>query len=338
MPEPIGRLLVVRLGSLGDLVHALPAVAAIRRAHPHAVIDWFVDRVHREFLDLVPILSSVIMLRQPTVGGWLEARRELRRRQYEVAIDFQGLVKSAALARVSGAARVIGFSRRSAREPLAALFYTERVKTGDTGHVIDKNLRLAAVTGAPTDRREFPIVPPPSRALDGIRTVVNGPFTVINPGAAWPNKRWPPERFGAIAAWLLATYGWRSVVLWGPGEEALAKTVADASGGAAFVAPSTGLGDLVAILREARLMISGDTGPTHIAGAVGTPIVSLFGPTLPGRNGPWFPYDISLSRYDACACHYQRACRREPSGWCLASITEEDVKGAIARRVQGAVA
>lgn len=338
MTEPIGRLLVVRLGSLGDLVHALPAVAAIRRAHPHAVIDWFVDRIHRDFLDLVPILSSVVVLRQPTVAGWLEARRELRRRQYEVAIDFQGLVKSAALARLSGATRVIGFSRAAAREPLAALFYTERVKTGDSGHVIDKNMRLAAVTGAPVDRREFPLVAPASPALDGIRSVLGGPFAVINPGAAWPNKRWPTDRFGAIAEWLADVHGLRSVVLWGPGEESIAKAVADASRGAAFVAPVTGLADLVAILREARLMVSGDTGPTHIAGAVGTPIVSLFGPTTPGRNGPWFPYDISISRYDACGCHYQRACRREPGGWCLASISEDEVRSAIDRRLQGALA
>jgi lipopolysaccharide heptosyltransferase I len=338
MTEPIGRLLVVRLGSLGDLVHALPAVAAIRRAHPHAVIDWFVDRVHRDFLDLVPILSSVIVLRQPNAAGWIEARRELRRRQYEVAIDFQGLVKSAVLARLSGAARVVGFSRAAAREPLAALFYTERVKTGESGHVIDKNLRLAAVTGAPVDRREFPLVAPASAALDGIRAVLSGPFAVINPGAAWPNKRWPPERFGAIGAWLADTHGLRSVVLWGPGEEGLAKSVADASGGASFVAPATGLADVVAILREARLMISGDTGPTHIAGAVGTPTVALFGPTTPGRNGPWFPYDISISRYDACDCHYQRTCRRDSGRWCLASITEDDVRSAIDRRLQGAVA
>jgi ADP-heptose:LPS heptosyltransferase len=127
-------------------------------------------------------------------------------------------------------------------------------------------------------------------------------------------------------------------VLWGPGEEGLAKSVADASGGASFVAPTTGLADVVAILREARLMISGDTGPTHIAGAVGTPIVALFGPTTPGRNGPWFPYDISISRYDACDCHYQRVCRRDPSRWCLGSITEDDVRSAIDRRLQGAVA
>lgn len=336
MPEPIGRLLVVRLGSLGDLVHALPAVAAIRRAHPHAVIDWFVDQVHRDFLDLVPILSSVVVLRQPTLSGWLDARRELRRRQYEVAIDFQGLIKSAALARASGAPRVIGFNRNAAREPLAALFYTDRVATSDSGHVIDKNLRLAAVTGAPVDRRDFPLVPPPSQALDGLRAAIGSDFVVINPGAAWPNKRWPADRFGRIAAWLRDAHGLRSVVLWGPGEESLASAVVHAASGAAIAAPPTSLGDLVAILGEARLMVSGDTGPTHIAGAVGVPIVSLFGPTTPGRNGPWFPYDISISRYDACACHYERVCRREASGWCLGTVQEDEVQRAIERRLEGA--
>src|SRR5690606_5554994 len=124
MAEPLGRLLVVRLGSLGDLVHTLPAVAAVRLAHPYAQIDWLVDVVHREFLDLVPVISSTIPLRKATDGGWLQALRELRARQYDVAIDFQGLLKSAALARLSGAARVIGFDRRAAREGAASLLYT----------------------------------------------------------------------------------------------------------------------------------------------------------------------------------------------------------------------
>lgn len=334
MADPLGRIVVVRLGSLGDLVHALPAVAALRRAYPHATIDWLVDRVHGEFLDLVPVISSVIVLRRPDVAGWLEARRELRRRQYDVAIDFQGLIKSALLARLSGAGRVIGFDRGAAREPLASLFYTERVAVGERGHVIDKNLRLAAAVGAPVDRREFPLTVPASPAADAVRKMIDGPYAVLNPGAAWPNKRWPPERFGAVARWLAERRGWRSVVLWGPGEEKIAAGVAGASAGTALVAPHTGLADLVAILRDAKLMVSGDTGPTHIAGAVGTPIVSLFGPTTPARNGPWDPRDISLSRYDACGCHYQRQCRYGAAEqWCLGTISEDDMTAAIDRRL-----
>jgi heptosyltransferase-1 len=334
--EPIGRLLVVRLGSLGDLVHALPAVAAIRRAHPHAQIDWLVDRVHRDLLDLVPVITTVVPLRRANAAGWLDARRDLRRRQYEVAIDFQGLIKSALLARISGAPRVIGFDRRSAREPMAAWCYTQAVPVGDQGHVVDKNLRLAAALGAPVDRREFPLVAPPSRAFDELCGMVGGPFAILNCGAAWPNKRWPPEPFGALASWLLSTHGLRPVVLWGPGEREIAEAIVRVSKGAAVIAPATNLGDLVTLCREARLMVSGDTGPTHIAGAVGTPIVALFGPTTAVRNGPWNAGDESISRYEACACHYQRVCRHGAGErWCLGTITLADVQQAIDRRLGG---
>jgi heptosyltransferase-1 len=334
MVEPLGRLLVVRLGSLGDLVHTLPAVAAIRVVHPFAQIDWLVDRVHREFLDLVPVISSTIPLRKSTGGGWLQALRELRARQYDVAIDFQGLLKSAALARLSGAARVIGFDRASAREGTAALLYTERVATGDAGHVIDKNLRLAARLGAPVHRREFPILPIPSAALDHIKAQNIGRFVLLNCGAAWSNKRWPADRFGQLAEWLRERHGLSSVALWGPGEQDLADQVVRHSGGAAIAAPPTTLTDLAAIAAEAVLMVSGDTGPTHVASALGTPVVAIFGPTSPERNGPWVEADESVSRYGTCECHYQRECRHgRGERWCLGTIGEAEVRDAIDRRL-----
>jgi heptosyltransferase-1 len=334
MVEPLGRLLVVRLGSLGDLVHTLPAVAAIRLVHPFAQIDWLVDAVHREFLDLVPVISSTVPLRKASGGGWLQALRELRARQYDVAIDFQGLLKSAALARLSGAARVIGFDRASAREGAATLLYTERVAAGAAGHVIDKNLRLAARLGAPVHRRDFPILPMPSTALDAIRLDGIDRFALLNCGAAWPNKRWPAERFGRLARWLLERHGLTSVALWGPGEQGLAEDVVKHSQGAAVAAPPTSLADLVAIAAEAEVMVSGDTGPTHVASAMGTPIVALFGPTSPDRNGPWVAADESVSRYAACECHYQRECRHgHGDGWCLGTIEEAEVRDAIDRRL-----
>lgn len=334
MAEPLGRLLVVRLGSLGDLVHTLPAVAAIRIVHPFAQIDWLVDQAHREFLDLVPVLSSTIPLRKSTGGGWLQALRELRARQYDVAIDFQGLLKSAVLARLSGAARVIGFNRASAREGAASLLYSQRVGAGDAGHVIDKNLRLAATLGAPLHRREFPILPIPSMALDRLHEQGLQRFALLNCGAAWPNKRWPASRFGLLAQWLRDRHGLTSVALWGPGEQALADQVAQTSDGAAIAAPPTSLTDLVAIAARADLMVSGDTGPTHVASALGTPVVALFGPTSPERNGPWVEADQSVSRYAVCECRYQRVCKHgEGAQWCLGTIGDAEVRDAIDRRL-----
>jgi len=329
----VTRLLVVRLGSLGDLVHTLPAVAALRRAYPEAEIDWLVDAVHEEFLGLASSVTSVVALSGRTVGAWLDVRRRLRARRYDVAADFQGLVKSAALARLSGARRVIGFDRRALREPAASVFYRERVNVGERGHVIEKNLRLATSLGAPSGPLEFPLRAVESGAARTVASQVGGPYALINPGAAWPNKRWPPERFGRLAHWLQEQHALSSVVLWGPGEIAAAEAVAAASDGTARVAPETRLPDLVALARGAALMVSGDTGPMHIAAAVGVPVVTLFGPSDPGRNGPWRSADVALSRYDSCACHYQRRCRR-PEEWCLETITLDEVTDAIDGRLR----
>lgn len=327
------RLLVVRLGSLGDLVHTLPAVSAIRRSAPGIEIDWLVDAVHREFLGLVPILTGIVTLRDRTAGAWLQARRELQQRHYDVAIDFQGLLKSAALARLSGAKRVLGFERRALRERVAAPFYTERVEVGEGLHVVEKNLRLARSVGAKDTALEFPIADVPSATVSSFLASHAGPFALVNPGAAWPNKRWPPDRLGLVCRALRERHGLAAVVVWGPGEESLAGVVVAASGGAAIAAPPTPLTDLVALARQARLIVSGDTGPLHIAAALGVPAVALFGPTDPQRNGPWDPADIAISRYDRCDCHYERRCRRDPARWCLGTIEVDEVIRAIERRL-----
>jgi len=332
----LSKILIVRLGSLGDLVHTLPAVAALRRAYPQAAIDWLVDAAHRDFLELVPAVSSLVVLRDRSAGAWLAARRVLRARGYDVALDFQGLLKSAALARLSGARRVVGFDRAALREGAAAPLYTQRVRVDDSRHVIRKNLALAAAVGAASDAIELPIAPVESPVVATFLATVGGPFALLNPGAAWPNKRWPPDRLGPVAAWLRDHHGLASVVLWGPGELEAAQIAVAASAGAARLAPQTGLRDLVALARGASLMISGDTGPLHIAAALGVPIVALFGPTNPRRNGPWASDDIAIARYDACDCHYERQCRRHADQWCLATITADEVTAAAAERLRRA--
>ncbi|HWB17760.1 MAG TPA: lipopolysaccharide heptosyltransferase I [Vicinamibacterales bacterium] len=329
----LDRILVVRLGSLGDLVHTLPAVSAIRRAHPRAEIDWLVEPPHREFLDLVPIVSNVVVLAGRSIGGWRRTASALRARHYDAAIDFQGLVKSAVLARASGARRVLGFDRGALRERAAAFFYKECIRVGEGRHVIDKNLALASAIGAATNIVDFPIRDVASPALGDVRARVGERFALLNCGAAWPNKRWPPDRFGALAVWLRDAHGLASVVLWGPGEREIADAIVRASSGAALAAPETRLTDLVALAQTARLVVSGDTGPTHIAEAVGAPLVALFGPTDPHRNGPWIPADRAISRYDACQCHYQRHCRLSAAEWCLGRITEADVRAAVDERL-----
>jgi lipopolysaccharide heptosyltransferase I len=158
-----------------------------------------------------------------------------------------------------------------------------------------------------------------------------GRYALLNPGAAWPNKRWPPERFGQLARELRARHEIMSVVLWGPGEEALAKAVVEAANGAALLSPKTTIADLVALARGARVMVSGDTGPTHVAAAVGAPLVAIFGPTRAVRNGPLVAGDIAVSRDAMCECHHLRRCKLDRM--CLLDIEAQEVIDAVERRL-----
>jgi heptosyltransferase I len=327
-------VLVVRLGALGDLVHALPAVAAMRRAWPDARIDWLVDARYQALLGFVPIIGRTIVVGGagasiPAVVG------ALRRARYDVAIDLQGLIKSAAMARLSGARRVVGFATPLLRERAAALFYNVRVAADDSGHVIRKNLSVAAALGAAADRVELPICVPDAPCVGELRQTLglaaDGAFAMINPGAGWPNKQWPAERFGALAAHLHDRHHLRSIVTWGPAERALAASVVQASRGAAAAAPATTIGDLLALARAASLCVAGDTGPAQIAAAVGTPVVGIFGPTNPARNGPWAEDDTSVSRFHECECHHKRRCRRTTA--CIDTIGIGEIIAAVDRRL-----
>jgi len=324
------NFLVVRLGALGDVVHAVPAVAALRVAFPTARIDWLVEAKHRAIVDLVTVVDRAVILERPTIAGWTAAVRAMRQVAYDVAIDLQGLMKSAVLARASGARRVVGFSIWHLREKTARPFYSD-AHEAEGGHVIAKNLRLLHAVGVQDDTVRFPLADVRSTALDELRSRVDGRFALINAGAAWPNKRWPPRAFGELAAFVRDACGLTPVVLWGPGEESLAGEVVATSSGSAIVAPRTTVNDIVALAREADLVVSGDTGPLHIATAVGTPTVSIFGPTDPDRNGPFDPRDLTVSRYDSCGCHYDRTCHQD--SWCLADVTVAEVCAAVQRRL-----
>lgn len=341
------RFLIIRLGSLGDVIHGIPAAAALRRHFPQARIDWVVDPRYVELLDLVEGLDRRIPFdpRGLTGGGgaW-STISELRAAGYDAVLDFQGLVKSAVLARLAGGRRTVGFPRAHLREPLAALFYTATADPGAASHVIDKTLGLLTPLGVADRTVRFPIAVPRSAVAVAVaeRFRPNG-YALVNPGAAWPNKQWPPGRFGALAAAIHREHGLRSIVLWGPGEESLAASVAAASEGAAESAPATTITDIVAIAREARLMVSGDTGPLHIGGAMGTPLVALFGPTFPERNGPWSAHDVVLSRVTTCSCLYERQCRRTAApphrrtiasdSPCIDDITVDEVAQAVRQRL-----
>ena len=343
----MNRILIVRLSALGDLIHALPVLFAIKQALPSTAVDWLVEDNYAPVLALVPELDRRIIVRAKSPGGvddairfggggigYVRAVSFLRAQRYDAALDLQGLIKSAVWARASGAQRVIGFDRDHLREAQAASFYSETVVPPGAGHVIDKNLAVLSALNVP----DTPIMPrlQPTASPDVVAAIVaaGGPrkFIVLNPGAAWSNKRWPADRFGAVAAGLYNRTRLRSLITWGPPERALAESVVAASGGAALLAPATSVADLAVLMRDAAVVVSGDTGPLHIAAAMGTPLVGLYGPTWPERNGPWDPKDHVLSRADTCVCHHKRHCLRGAP--CINEISVERVVSAAQRRLR----
>jgi heptosyltransferase I len=329
------KALLVRLSSIGDVVHTLPALAALHRHGWEA--GWLVEPPSRVLLEDNPLLAQVIAApsRRAFGGGSaLRALKALRSQRYDAALDFQGLWKSAAWARLSGAARVVGWERRSRREPSSSLFLTESVARSGGGHVIDKNLALLRPLGIESvGLREFPLPfseASVARVDAGLSGLGGGGFVLLNPGGGWASKLWPAELFGALAKGLRGL-GLRPLVSWGPGEEGLADRVVQASDGAAVRSFPTTLLDYVEIARRARLVVAADTGPLHLACAVGTPVVALFGPTDPARNGPFAAEDAVVRHAPPCAPCYSRTCLRHAG--VMGTLTVAEVLTAAQRRL-----
>jgi len=329
MAEP--KILLVRLGSLGDIVHALPAAGALRDTFPSARIDWLVDARWRRLLDGNPDLSEVICLKG-SARGIGRTVRGLRQAKYTCAVDFQALYKSALLAFASGASRRIGFSSGYAREGLAARLYTEQLNP-QGAHKVDHNLTLVRGAGAQPKTPRFPLAVR-SQDEEAVAAALGGSqaakYFVLNPGGGWRSKHWPAERYGALCGALTARYGWRGVVSIGPGEEQLAaEVIATAEPPPATL--SLPLGPLMALLRGAQFVVSADTGPLHLASALGAPVVGLYGPTDPARNGPYAAEDIVVRNPRASETTYRRG---QSYSSAMLSITVPQVVEAVERRLR----
>jgi ADP-heptose:LPS heptosyltransferase len=334
------RTLVVRLSAVGDVVHTLPAVAALAEAG-HA-IHWAVQPRSRPLVERNPAVAAVVEIPATGAspfGALRRARRELVAARTPLAFDFQGLWKSAGWALLSRAARRIGFDRAHRREPGSAILLTElRAPPQSARHVIDKNLALLEALGIRRiGARDFPLPPFEreqawiARALVELGLLGAERPVLLHPGGGWSSKLWPAERYGELAA-RLAARGLPAVVSWGPGEEALARTVVDASGGVARAAPPATLLELAALARASRAVVAADTGPLHLACALGTPAVALFGPTDPARNGPWSADDLVVARRPPCFPCHRRDCPAHAG--VLAGIPVAEVERAIVDRLE----
>lgn len=268
------KLLVVRLSALGDVIHTIPAVVALKERC--AGIAWAVEPPYRELVETVANVRAIpVSLKQWSFAKVNDARKNVR--GFDTAIDFQGLIKSSLLARASGARERIGFASAYIKEKPAAWFLTKKVAIDPSKHVVDWNLQLAGVTMPEVDFAPFA-----TGELD------SGGAVVLLPGAGRPEKVWPVERFRALAQRL----GDRALVVWGPGEEERARAIG------ARMAPRTSLRELAKLLKTASVVVGGDTGPLHLADALGTKVVGLYGPTNPRRNGPYSQLQRCISTWD----------------------------------------
>jgi heptosyltransferase-1 len=333
--------LIVRLGAMGDVLHAMPAVAALRESLPEAGIGWVIERRWAELLldpetgavasasgrklvDSIHVVDTLAWRKElfsaTTYYGMRRAIDRMRIEHYAVAIDVQGAIKTAVLAKLSGARRVCGYSLP--REKLAALLYRQTVETR-SAHVVDQNLELAsAVVGRALKPGAFDL--PRSPRADAwrertLRDFAISRFAILNPGSGWGAKSWPVERFAEVAN-RLREIGLQSVVNFGPNEQALANTAAKLSDGAAQPV-SCSITELIALTRSASLFIGGDTGPLHLAAALKVPCVALFGPTDPARNGPYGARRVVL-RSQKSVTSYSHVADADPG---LQAITADEV-------------
>jgi heptosyltransferase I len=328
---------------MGDILHALPAITALRLAHPDWEIGWvveprwqallsapdaygrgpampIVDRLHfapiREWRDKPLILK--------TIGGIRALRSELRTAAYDAVLDLQGAIRSAMIARFTGSRRLIGEAHP--REGAARWLFTEPVVT-QREHVIEQDLELASYVAGDSLAPVAPVLPvdPAAESWCDALLASSGtrPVALINPGAGWGAKRWPVERYALVARGLIAR-GFRVLVNAGPGEEAMADLIVKEASSAA-IPLATSLSQLVALTRRVALCVAGDTGPLHLACALGRPVVGIYGPTDPGRNGP---YGTRFRVLRSPASRRDHARRPEPEAGLLTIQPEEVLRAA----------
>lgn len=283
------RFLIVRLGSLGDIVHTFPAVAALRESFPAAEIVWLTHARYKLLVQSSGLASRIWATETRVVSSLMKTIREIRAASFDTAIDYQGLWKSASLPFLASVKRRIGFSPESVREFGVPLLYTDCVHA-TSAHVADQNGELSKRAGAQNPVVNFRLDPPPLQPDELSKFLPSAGmnhYVVLSPGGGWRSKCWPPERFGALCEKIFRSLSLRCLINYGPGEEDLVYKVRAASGDADPVLFNGEVGPLMSLLRGAVCVVGSDTGPLHLAVALGTPVVALFGPTDPARNGPY---------------------------------------------------
>lgn len=302
------QILVVRLSSMGDVIHALPAVASLKHSFPHSHVTWVIRHRWTPLLEGNPFVDEIIPFER-SLSGIVDTRRELRKSRFDLAIDFQGLVQSALVAAAARPDRIVGFHRSQVREKAAAVFYSLCVEAR-AQHVVDRNLELAAAAGASSMLHTFSL---PEGSPEG--SLPEGKFVLTSPLAGWGSKQWPVEFYQELAARLDVPL----VVNGPPDAAALLSTIRGAH------VHLSGIAGLIHATRRAQAVIGVDSGPLHLAAALSKPGVAIFGPTDPLRNGP-YGGTIRVLRSSGVATTYKRASETHDS---MRAISPEDVLEAL---------
>jgi heptosyltransferase-1 len=308
--QPAPRILVVRLGAMGDILHTLPAVASLKQAYPGSRLTWLVEPRWAPLLEGNPFVDRLALLRRGSAASLFASWRDLRTEPYDFAVDFQGLIKSAVSAWSAKTRQIFGFDASQLRERAASIFYTRRT-LATSAHVVDRNLELAAAAGAKDQPALFPL-PPGSAQADLPAT----DFVLASPLAGWRSKQWPIEHYAVLARRLRQELG-IPLVLDGP------------PGGIPHV-PDTiphesSLPGLIFATRRAAAVVGVDSGPMHLAAALGKPGVAIFGPTDPARNGP-YGGSLTVLRSPHAVTTYKRGAEIDPS---MIAISPDQVFAAL---------
>ena len=306
------------------MIHTLPVAQLLKERFPYARITWVAEKSMAPLLNHHPSIDQLLLVdtkkwrkRIFSPNAWKEIYsflRYIRSQEFDVALDFQGLFKSAILARFTGAGRRIGMARSDRKEKWSSVLLNEfsRATAGKT-HIIEKNLALLESIGIPSENRplHFHIHPDEEAELyveQELKKLEVDQFVLINPGGGWITKLWDEDKFAQLIDLIYNDLHIPSLVLWGPGERHIADRIARKCITPAMISFSTNLSELISLTRRSRLLVSGDSGPLHLASALGLPVVGLYGPTDPLRNGPWNPNDSACTIKYECSPCYLRVC------------------------------
>jgi heptosyltransferase-1 len=311
------RILITRLSHIGDCILTLPVLSAVRAQYPEAFIAWAVESPSQKLLRHHPDLDEIIMIPKGWMSKpkcWSQVARNLRSFKFDIAIDPQGITKSALLGWISGARTRVGGRGRWGRE-LSPVLNNCLVET-QSAHVVDRSMELLAAIGVQGDHLESPRTDLPlcKQAENTIAAwILNAdldePFVVINPGGSWASKRWEMDRYGAVASYLKREYQIQSVVVWASDEELeMANVIHAVDPEASIIAPATSLTELAALTSRSAFFVGGDTGPLHLAVSSGTPCVGLYGTTRPEESGAYGSEHLAIQKwYQAGSCRERRS-------------------------------